>query len=393
MPLDDPNEEITEHWQDGLHEWYIGRDDQCSVKPTRISRDVSRGEAATSSVRVSNAVPVPPGTNSQTPTPRECGPHSASRCPFVVLPQKPSIVAWFQHCLRVPHVFGLPSPRKVDSTDRTHNPGISRVATNVSGVVGNIATTARMMCLEVLMVGATSCLDRVVHAFPVADARPTCCSCVDIFHLDLRDSVEQRVRRKCLMKSVDLVQLGGQVPNLKDPYTAVRRRGCKTRCVRQNRLATVSDRTKWRARLEESWRPTTLALVMQDNKSQSLLAYVADLARDQHRFGGRVVLTFRWSWNVLTTWPIHFVLNEAPFLCACEGTKGILTNCVDMARLVGRSRCCKSLVSQRLVQSSLANLFVSHEVCLWNFSIQEDSVHSCDLLGDEEATALPSKED
>ena len=61
MPLDDPNEEITEHWQDGLHEWYIGRDDQCSVKPTRISRDVSRGEAATSSVRVSNAVPVPPG--------------------------------------------------------------------------------------------------------------------------------------------------------------------------------------------------------------------------------------------------------------------------------------------------------------------------------------------
>ena len=102
---------------------------------------------------------------------------------------------------------------------------------------------------------------------------------------------------------------------------------------------------------------------------------------------------FRWSWNVLTTWPIHFVLNEAPFLCACEGTKGILTNCVDMARLVGRSRCCKSLVSQRLVQSSLANLFVSHEVCLWNFSIQEDSVHSCDLLGDEEATALPSKED
>ena len=30
------------------------------------------------------------------------------------------------------------------------------------------------------------------------------------------------------------------------------------------------------------------------------------------------------------------------------------------------SRCCKSLMSQRLVQSSLANLFVSHKVCLWN---------------------------
>ena len=132
-------------------------------------------------------------------------------------------------------MFGLPSPRKVDSTDRTHIPIISLVATNGSGVVRKIATTARMMCLYVLMVGATSCLDRVVHAFPVADARPTSCSCVDIFHLDLRDSVEQRVRQ----------QLGGQEPNPKDPYTAVRRRGCKTRHVRQNRLATVSDQTKW----------------------------------------------------------------------------------------------------------------------------------------------------
>ena len=28
------------------------------------------------------------------------------------------------------------------------------------------------MCLHVLMVGSTSCLDRVVHAFPVADALP-----------------------------------------------------------------------------------------------------------------------------------------------------------------------------------------------------------------------------
>ena len=99
-------------------------------------------------------------------------------------------------------------------------------------------------------------------------------------------------------------------------------------------------------------------------ETQSLRAYVADLARDQHRRGGRVFLTFPWNWNVLTTWPIQSVLNEAPFLCAREGKKGILTNCVDPARLVGRSRCCKSLVSQRLVQSSLSNLFVSHEVRL-----------------------------
>ena len=49
-------------------------------------------------------------------------------------------------------------------------------------------------------------------------------------------------------------------------------------------------------------------------------------------------------------------------------------------------------MSQRLVQSSLANLFVSHEVYLWNVSIQEDSVQSCDHL-EEVATAFPSEED
>ena len=257
-------------------------------------------------------------TNSEISTPRERDSHSASRDHGVVLPQKPSVVAWFKRCFRVSLVFGLPSPRKVDSTDRTHIPGISRVATNSSGVVGKIATTARIMCLYVLMVGATSCLDRVVHAFPVAHALPTSCLCVDIFHVDLRDSVEQRVRRKGLMNRVDLVQLDGQVPNPKDPYTAVRRRGCKTGHVRQNILATVSDRTKWRARLEESWRPAALALVVQDKKSQSLLAYVADLARDQHRRCGKVFLTLPWNWNELTTWPSQSVLNESPFLCARE---------------------------------------------------------------------------
>ena len=47
----------------------------------------------------------------------------------------------------------------------------------------------------------------------------------------------------------------------------------------------------------------------------------------------------------------------------------------------------------RLVQSSLANLFVSHEVCLWHASIQEDSVRSCDPPDVGEATAFPSEED
>ena len=75
-------------------------------------------------------------------------------------------------------------------------------------------------------------------------------------------------------------------------------------------------------------------------------------------------------------------------LFAREKKRGILTNCVDTARLIGRSRCCRSLMSQRLVQSSLAT-----EVYLWNVSIQEDSVYSCYPLDDEEATAFPSEED
>ena len=42
LSLDEPNEEITEQWHDDLHEWYICRDDQCSVESTGISRDVTQ---------------------------------------------------------------------------------------------------------------------------------------------------------------------------------------------------------------------------------------------------------------------------------------------------------------------------------------------------------------
>ena len=157
-------------------------------------------------------------------------------------------------------------------------------------------------------------------------------------------------------------------------------------------LQKVSGRARWRAKLEESWRPITLALVVLNKKSQSLLAYVADLDRDQLRRGERVFLTFPWNWNMLTTWPIQSVINEAPFLCAREGKKGILTNCADTAR-VGRSRCCKSLVSRRLVQSSLANLFVSREVCLWKVSIQEDSVCSCNPLDGDSLSVRRGRRD
>ena len=39
-------------------------------------------------------------------------------------------------------------------------------------------------------------------------------------------------------------------------------------------------------------------------------------------------------------------------LCACDGRKGVLTNCADTASLVRRSRCCKLPDSRRLTQSS-----------------------------------------
>ena len=164
----------------------------------------------------------------------------------------------------------------------------------------------------------------------------------DTFHVDpphSRDSVGRRVQKQCLINRVYWAQLGGRVTNPEDPFTVVSDRGGKARHVRQGRLVTVSDRTEWRATLEESWIPTTLALVMRNEKSRSHLAY---LARDQPRRGGRVVVTFPWTWDVLATWPIQSVLTEAPFLCPREGRKGILTKCADTARLVDRSRCCKS---------------------------------------------------
>ena len=199
---------------------------------------------------------------------------------------------------------------------------------------------------------------------------------------------------------VDLVQVGGQVTNPEDRDTAVRLRGYKIRHVQQHRLATVSDRARWRAKLEECSIPITLEFVVQNKKSQSLLAYVADLARDQHRRGGRVFLTFPWKWNVLTTWPIQSVISEAPFLFARERRRGaILTNCVDTARCFGWSISLVQVphVSTREyeVQSSLANLSVSTwpEVCVWSASVQEDSVDSCDSPDPDRGTAFPLEED
>ena len=199
VSLDDPNEEITEQWQDGLHDWYICRDDQRTVEPARISRGVSQKRGHFRFCSCLKRRFVSACTNSQISTPRECDSHSATGDVGVVFSQKPSVVAWFQRCFRVSHLFGLPAPRKVDSLNRTHIPAMSRVAANGSSVVGKIATTMRMMCWYLLMVGITFCMDRVVHAPNGADACSTNCSFVDTFNVDpwnCRDNVEQRVQRK-----------------------------------------------------------------------------------------------------------------------------------------------------------------------------------------------------
>ena len=213
--LDDPNEEITEQWQGGLHEWYIRRDDQCSVTPNRIPRDVSemRGYPGFCSCLKRRSVSV--STNSKVSTPRERDSHSAPRGPVAVLPQKPSVVAWFQRCFCVPHLFGLPSSRKVDSSNMTHIPAISGIAANGSGMVDKIAKTSRMMCWYLLMVGITFCLDRAVHV-PHG---------TDTFHVDSwnsRGDLEQRVQGRVRRNRVDLVQVGGLVTNSEDRDTAVR---------------------------------------------------------------------------------------------------------------------------------------------------------------------------
>ena len=127
VPLDDPNEEIAEQWHDDLHERCICRDGQCPVESTRISRDVSQRRGHHRLCSCLKRLFVSASTNSQISTPRECDSHSTTGDVGVVFSQKPSVVTWFQRCLCVSHLFGLPAPRKVDSSNGTHIPAISRL--------------------------------------------------------------------------------------------------------------------------------------------------------------------------------------------------------------------------------------------------------------------------
>ena len=144
VSLDEPNEEITEQGHDDLYEWYICRDDQCSVESTGISRDVSQKRGYH---RVCSGLKrrfVSARRNSQMSTQHECDSHSAAGDVGVVFSQKQSVVAWFQRCLCVLHLFGLPAPRKVDSSNKTHIPAISGVAANGSSVVGKAKLQRRL---------------------------------------------------------------------------------------------------------------------------------------------------------------------------------------------------------------------------------------------------------
>ena len=115
-------------------------------------------------------------------------------------------------------------------------------------MVQALQRTTRMMCLYLLMAGINvlsgpSCALRRMERMLV---RPNSSS-VDTFHVDSWNSRDSRssVFREDFRETVlTCCSFGGQVTNPEDRDTAVRLRG--------HRLATVSDRSRWQAKLEES---------------------------------------------------------------------------------------------------------------------------------------------
>ena len=141
-----------------------------------------------------------------------------------------------------------PSPRKMDST--------SRAPTNGTRVVRKIATAARMICLYVLVVVATSCSDRALYVIVVADARPM-------------DPPQQS--RQC--GTACSKSMSGESCGLGTAWWTQLSEIVEARHVTCDRIElSVSDRTKWRAKLEQSRTPTTVALVMRNEKSRFHLA-------------------------------------------------------------------------------------------------------------------------
>ena len=182
VPLDDPDEETTKRWQDDLHDRYTCRDDQCSVKSDRVSSGVSQRRRSSNFWSCLKRGSVSARTHYRrhvnvTPTVPQEALLSCFHRSHQLLPGSNAV---FRLC----HLVAVPSLRKMDSTNWAHIPGISRAPTNGASVLDKIATTAKMICAYVLIVGATCCWDRVVRAFPLVDVLPTTSPCVDIFHVD-----------------------------------------------------------------------------------------------------------------------------------------------------------------------------------------------------------------
>ena len=155
---------------------------------------------------------------------------------------------------------------------------------------------------------------------------------MDTFHVDpwnSRDNVEQRVQRRIRRNRVDLVQLGGELTNPEDRDRAVRLSWIRnTSCTTTQTCNSV--RSSEVASKVGSVLETDHSRVGRAEQEITISFGVCfRLCSDKHRRGRRVFLTFPWTWNVLTTWPIQSVISEALFLCVREVKKGILTNCAD----------------------------------------------------------------
>ena len=193
-----------------------------------------RCEAANSCVRVSKRRSVSVSTNSK----RTCCRVSTETISCCL---DPTLFPWHLTCSDCRH-----HAKWTHQTGPTFHqfPELQQIV----DVVDKIAKTTRMMCWYLLMVGMTSCC--------ACAAWSGCLSNQFFVSGHLLEQLQQ-FGAACSEKSFDrahLVQVGGHVTNPKDWDTTVRLRGYKTRHVQQHRLATVSDRARWQAKLEECWR-------------------------------------------------------------------------------------------------------------------------------------------
>ena len=166
--LDDPNEQITEHWQDGLHDWYTcGDTRQWSNNSTNSFNNLDsecRDDSGVTSIwrSIRNA----------------CSCLRRRSCTVTVWTNIAALWRWLPQCLQrlwceafreviscslIPTQFQSTSSvwNVVTSTNQNNIPGISRAPTTAKSVVGKLATAAMVMCLYELV--ATSCCDRALH--------------------------------------------------------------------------------------------------------------------------------------------------------------------------------------------------------------------------------------